>query len=282
MYTQALFTYQGEIMKKDIMFIFLPDFRQDVTVYKKGSTKKFYTDTGLYSYRIRFEDQEYHRVYAPRGVKWFLEKEQNVFIFYVVPWTKEIITQFGERFNRKLNEIFKDARRNYYATKQRELRLYFYESGSGQITNVCNESVEELCDKYQYLLSDDGVRESFIGGEFYKTTEDCFIIGRVKTTLGTNKGELVNAVEPIIRIYAEDSPEQSNNEELQQILLDLLKFTVRKTYEFDLLKMRKIRMLRPGLKNATDMARYLNAAIQNAFESADIASLRGLHRLIYA
>lgn len=266
-----------------------PNFHGEITTTL--DPKKFYSNGS-----INFEPEEmnglgrtttHYIVSVSDETDWLLEDEGYCYHLYVIERTKEISTSFGEEFDRQLNKLFKEAKRKYYQKKQEEIRLYFYDAKKDwlvlcQVTEKRNHyGLKYRLERYEFHS------KSAIDKSCEKPTSDCFILGRIKRTIGLKYYKLLDFIEPVYTIYPDfylennniwDRDEyRANLVDLEFALEELLSFTIKKEYSEKDVACRRVAAYQH--KEKADIAAF-NKEIQQTFKAGYVPKIRQLYYVL--
>ena len=287
MYKTCLFSDYVEVAGNVFKICFLPDFRQDVTMYYEE--REYYVDVG----QITKKDDEYgfSWVSVSQNASWLLEVYHLsdtiiIYYLYIIAKTRDIKTPLGEEFNRRIMNLVKQARLKYNTQKETELRLYFYNSQKRRLILVENYNRYEQA--YKYSLSRPFHNNS-IDKKCEEPRQDCYIIGRVTKTIGTKNEYLHDFIEPVYYIYLDfkrnpnDYFDDYNDKliDFHQMLMRLLLFSIKKEHNNDIVETKRVvEYIRKqnSVSNSEEAVKMFISEIYDAYKNNDLKKLRNLYK----
>lgn len=249
---ENLYYFDEEVYGKTVWILVKPNFREAITRF--NGKNKIFSDG-----KIRMEGRavgqgKHPDVYVSEDAQWALEDNNGYgYKIYVTERTEKITTPLGEEWNTQFNRLLKECKSEYYQSKKKEIRLYFYEANSDKLQLSCLGdyywSCAWTCD-YSYQLRRGYPKISYcaIDKRYAKPEKDCFILGRVRKTIGLKNSKLLDFIEPVHEIsldFEKDEDDfggyeyKAKKECLEENLFDLLKFSIAKKY--DVLEIMRIR-----------------------------------------
>lgn len=282
---ENLYSYEETINGKSVWMIFKPNFREAITLY--NGKNKILSDG-----EVRMEGElisdggrsQYPDVYISEDAQWGLEDEGYAYLLFVTERTREITTPLGQEWNKEFNRLLKKCKSEYYQKKKEEIRLYFYDAAHDKL-HLCDshESYWEH-DNYRYSLNRYFVPYCAIDKRYAKPEKDCFILGRVRKTIGLKNSKLLDFIEPVHEIPLDfekdeydfgDYEYKENKQQLEKNVLELLKFSIAK--EHNSLEIMRIRAY---LQNSGEVISKFNEEVQISFREGDVQKLRQLYDVI--
>lgn len=288
---ENLYAYSEEVEGKKVWLMFKPNFREALTLFDGKS--KMLSD-GV----IRKEGElvlngmhsEFQDVYVSENAQWFLEDKGHSFYLFVTEWTREINTSLGDEWNREFNRILKKCKRCYYLQKKEEIRLYFYCAETDRLRLCYKDEGYYIDDRYKYPL-----RRLFptnpycaIDKQYARPKESCFILGRVKRTIGLKNSKLLDFIEPVHKIELDFKKEEwdfggydykRDKEELENQLFDLLSFCVLKEENpLEVMRVRAYLENYEGEQKAVVL--QFKSKIREAFKKESVVELRRLNDVL--
>lgn len=292
MYNTHLFSKFAEVNGNYFNIVFLPDFRQDVTMYDEKND--YYVSEGN---SIKKEKEgEYTWISIPKDASWLLvvkhwQNSEKTYELYATSRTREVETPLGAEINRTINTLLKQARFEYNQGKNKELRLYFFNSEKERLNLIEPSSfyyAQEL-DKYSLYRP---FHYNTIDRQFDNPTKNCFILGRVRKTIGTKNKNLHDFIEPVSQIFLDfernekDFFDNYNDKvmELQNVLMTLLCYTIKKKHSSDCVETKRIKAYIDEKKDANiaseEAIKVFTSEINIAFQNGDTNKLRALYQAL--
>ena len=275
MYSRNLFSKHAKFLGEEYAIVFLPDFRQNVTVSCWNNF--FSTDAGDPTI------DENGRVFAPSEATWLIERtEWGSYTIFVTGRTRNIKLNKSMEQDQFINNLLKMARIEYSQKKYEEMRLYFYNSKEKRLKIISNYSYRNC----SYDMNRD-ISNYSIDNEFETPAQDCFILARIKRTIGTKNGKLHDFLEPVKRLnldFQDDSWQfyQEDIDELSKIILALWCFAIRQEYKDQLEKNRILAYISKSLPDVKreEAIGLFKEEVKKAFEKEDVATLRKLYDVL--
>lgn len=200
-----------------------------------GTTYEIYNGDKIYwcvNSNIRKEEgDEEKEIFLPSATEWILETSsitENIYV-YVTEYTKRIQTPIDDEMNNIINEKVKEAQREYRKRKKTEKRLYFYDAMNVRLS-LYKDGGGFYDDKCRYPLNRPFTPYQALDKRYPEPKESCFILGRVRRTIGTKDGELMDFIEPIAEFEYEEEDDLFGNEKrrLGNCLFAMLRFSISK------------------------------------------------------
>ena len=286
MYTSNLFSKTFSIDNNYIYINFLPDFRQTVTLYEEGNDYYANDDSSI----IKIKQSPFTWINLSESGKWLLEVKHyenfKTYTLYILPSIKHIKTPLGEEFNQKINHFLNQTLLDYKKSQKNELRLYFYNSQKTFLSIVFDSYWPSIDLKYSLSRPSE---YTTIDRAFKKPDQNCFILGKVKKTIGAKNGHLHDFIEPVSIIlydFKRDKYDFFDDfkrkiSDLEIILIELLSYTIRKKYNFDSLETKRIQAYiekKNGFSVTVEKAiKLFISEISDAFKNGDTPKLRHLY-----
>lgn len=235
---ENLYSYHEKIKGKSVWLHFKPNFREALTLF--DGTSKLLSDGDIRTDGELDSDgprTNYQDVYVSENAQWLLEDEGHSFHLYVTEKTNEITTSLGKEWNNEFNWLLKTCKADYYHKKKEEIRLYFYDVASGRL-KICYKDMG-FCsnDRYAYSLKRllPTQPDCAIDKRYDKPDKSCFILGRIRKTIGLNNSKLLDFIEPVHKIELDFEKEdwdfgeyKESKENLESDLFELLSLCVLK------------------------------------------------------
>lgn len=288
---ENIYTCNEEVNGKSVWIIFKPNFREAVTLY--NGEGKILSDG-----EIRMEGElvlkgtrsEFPDVYTAESAQWLLEDDGYGLILFVTERTKEIKTPLGEEWNKEFNRLLKKCQKDYWSKKKEEVRLYFYDAEKNKLELCYTDIGYSYNAEYKYSLKRLLPINPFcaIDKRYTEPEKSCFILGRVRKTIGLKNSKLMDFIEPvnIIKLDFEkqdwdyrDYAYKEDKDNLESKLFDLLKFNIAKRH--DSLEVMRIRAY---FQNYTaedvKIVSQFKKQIQESFKRGKAEELRNLSNIL--
>lgn len=229
---ENLYSYNEDINGKSVWMLFKPNFREEITLF--NGKEKILSDGKVTMVGELTWDcgrREFPDIFISEDAQWGLEDNGFSYVLFVTEHTKEIITPLGSEWNKEFNRILKKCKEDYYQKKKKEIRLYFYEASKDRLKS-CYLGDDKYC---EYSLNRYSKPYCAIDKKYKKPDKDCFILGRIRKTIGLKNSKLLNFIEPMYEISLDfkkhkwdigDDEYRRNISDLEKILYELLKFTI--------------------------------------------------------
>ena len=166
-----------------------------------GTTLKKFEGIKIYWYthdRI-FEDEATgeREVFIASETQWIVEiLGDNFFRVIVTEWTQTLQTPFGDEMNNIINQKVREAQEEYRRRKQTEKRLYFYDAKNGKLKLYVDNISYYNC-RCRYQLDRSFTQYHAIDKRYSVPKESCFILGKIRRTIGTKNRKLMDFIEPV-------------------------------------------------------------------------------------
>lgn len=284
---ENIYTYSEEVEGKNVWLLFKPNFREALTLM---SDRK---DQILSDREIRIEeksDPSRQWVYASEDAQWLLADEGYSWVLYVTEKTTEIITPLGEKWNREFKRLLKKCKKDYYQQKKEEVRLYFYDLDIDRLS-LCGTDIHWYNDSdYTYSLRRLLPTNPYcaIDRQFPKPDKSCFVLGRIRKTIGLKDSKLLDFVEPVHEIELDFEKNEwdftgcyykGDWQQLEEGLLDLLRFCISK--ENDLVQVMRIRAYFGNYEaSQREIIMQFRGKIWENFKKGDAKELRKLSEVL--
>lgn len=275
-----LFSMSYTLGKRTINVHIISSFKEDIGTFT--DVKKITTFPKEYSIEI---DNNYStNIRVPEDTQLAIVEHSSIDIF-IAEFAKKIMINLDNEFA-MFNRLISAVKNEYFKKKQHEIRLYFWNSQKKKL-RLCFDNADIRSNKPNaqiayYLRNSDGQTIS----KFYeKPKYDCFLLGRVRQTVGTQDSKLFDCIEPISEIKLDFEEKecgskkfQDNLNFLEELLLYLFVFctihNVESTesieYKRALAYVCKIhKMVSP------DIHVYINE-VKEAFKEGNVSKLRTL------
>lgn len=286
---ENIYSYNEEINGVDVWIIFKPNFREDVTLCLKDETAPNYESDGEILKVDEGEDSDFNLVYVSEDSQWLLESEKHssCYFLFVTERTQEINTSLGEEWNKQFNRMLQKAKKDYCKKKKEEIRLYFYDHKKDRLSLCVPNGVYSSA--YKYSLDRPLIWFFSIDKRFSKPENDCFILGRIRKTIGVKNSKMMDFIEPVYEIKLDFEKEECDFGEyergigsLKSKILTLLQFYIKKEYENCIRKTRITAYINSkSEKDENDAISTFKSEIWNAFEQADVKAIRKLYDVIF-
>ena len=280
---ENIYSHREKVFGKYVWMIFEPNFREAVTLYNGKS--KIYSDCKIRMVPDPYttdECNQFSDVYTSENAQWVLEDQGYALMLYVTERTNNIETPLGEEWNKKFNSILKKCKKEYFKIKKKEIRLYFWDEFRDKL-QLCYEDTF-LNDIFEYSLNRAAVPYSAIDKRYERPIHDCFILGRVRKTIGVNNSNLLDFIEPVYSIevkYPEDvwslDEFREERQRMQRNMFKLLSFYVTKEAEHSRIEIMRIRAHFSDYesKDAEIISKF-KGMIKKAFETGKSEELSNL------
>lgn len=283
---ENIYSHREKVFGKYVWMIFEPNFRDAVTVYDGES--EIYSDgeIRMVGELVKSEARTaFPHVYPSENAQWLLEDQGDTFILFVTERTNNIETPLGVEWNRQFNRILKKSKNEYFKMKKKEIRLYFFDEFRDKLQLYYKDITCKGI--FEYSLNRATVPYSAIDKRFEKPMHDCFILGKVRKTIGVGNSKLLDFIEPVYKIevqYPEDTLNLDEfNEVKQQLgsnLFKLLCFCVTKKQEHSRVEIMRIRAYFSDYKSKdAEIISKFKGMIKKAFEtgkSEELSNLAGV------
>ena len=279
---ENIYTYEADVKGKAVRLLFKPNFKEEVTICNENT--KLLSDGEIRKVRLDgrcIGSQDEYVVYVSENAQWLLKDKGDYIGLYVTEKTYEIITPLGENWNHEFKWLLKKCKRDYYDKKRGEIRLYFYEANSDRL-KLCYE--DNNYRKCKYSLKRVFNPYCSIDKKYTKPKKSCFILGRVRKTIGLNNSKLLDFIEPVYRIELDFERKywdyggyeyKENKSMLEGVLLDLLCFCISENCK--LIEENRVKAyLKMNTSNEDAIAKFRDK-IWLAFKDSDLAELRKLY-----
>lgn len=279
---ENIYTYWELINEKSIYLLFKPNFQKALTIFDEKY--KLLSDGKI----IIKNNSCNNYVYVSKNASWLLEDDGYGFILFVTEATCNISSPLGDAWNKEFNRMLQNAKKDYYNKKKKEIRLYFYDSDNDKL-QICPMCTDYCSNKYAYDLRSFHL-DSYcaIDKRYSKPDKSCFILGRIRKTIGLKNPKLLSFIEPVHTIdldFEKDKWDFGNYtynaklEDLKNVLLSLLCFYISK--KFDTLEVMRIRGYLKNYKlSPQEVILYLKNKIWENFKKGDVKELRKLDEVL--
>lgn len=280
---ENIYSHNEEVFGKHVWMIFEPNFREAVTLfdeeYKILSDAEIRKEEDL---DIDGTQNRFPYVYPSENAQWLLEDQGFALILYVTESTYNIKTPLGEEWNMQFNQMLKKCKREYYKKKKKEVRLYFFDACRNRL-QLCYK--DTTCkDIFEYSLNRAVVSYSAIDKRFKKPDKDCFILGKVRKTIGVNNSKLLDFIEPVKRVdlnFEKDwwdcGEYDEKKQQVESVLFKLLSFCVTKKQKHSRVEIMRIRAYFSDYKSKdSEIISKFKGIIKKAFESGKSEDLSNL------
>lgn len=208
--------------------------------------------------------EENMKIEIPSDAQWIVIQDSDMYYVYVTEWTKKIQV-FEESIN--LQKKMEKTQKEYRQQKLREKRLYFYDSDKERLDQLDNVFYGEC----QYDLRRDASQA--IDKRYSKPKEDCIIFGRVRRTIGTKNGSLMDFIEPIAEFKLGNDLHRFKDDILY-VLSEMLQFTVQKENP------NTLQAARIESKMHCDVQEFIKE-INSALETGSIEKVTFLYKVLF-
>lgn len=232
---ENIYSYNETIKGKSVWMIFKPNFREALTLFD-GEGKMLSDGEIRKEGELVLDDMNSNNfpdVYVSENAQWFLEDRGYSLHLFVTERTEEITTPLGVEWNLEFNRILKKCKKCYWIQKKEEIRLYFYCAEIDKL-QLCYGSEDDYYDMYKYSLKRLLVVDPYcaIDKRYDKPSKSCFILGRIRKTIGLKNSKLLDFIEPVHKIELDFEKEEWDfgvyRDILERQLLDLLRFCISK------------------------------------------------------
>lgn len=280
---ENIYSHNEVVFGKYVWMIFEPNFREAVTLYNGKS--KIYSDGKIRMVPDPYttdECNQFSDVYTSENAQWLLEDKGYALMLYVTERTNNIETPLGDDWNRKFNQILKKCKKDYFKMKKKEIRLYFWDEFRDKL-QLCYE--DTTCkDIFEYNLNRATVPYSAIDKRFEKPMQDCFILGKVRKTIGVGNSKLLDFIEPVYKIEVDYPEDTLNLDEFNEVkqrmesnLFKLLSFYVTKKQEHSYVKIMRIRAHFSDYKSKdSEIISKFKEKVKEAFKNGKSGELTNL------
>lgn len=176
-----------------------PCFGTDFTKYEGW---KIYW--GIEGQNMKDESFEKKEISIPLGAQWVLEVDNyQDFHVTVTEYTKTLQTPLREEMNQIINQKVKEAQKDYQKRKRTEKRLYSYDAMKGRLELYTDGATygDSGC---KYRLDRLFTPYFAIDKRYTAPKESCFILGKVRRTIGTKDGKLMDFIEPVAKFQLDE------------------------------------------------------------------------------
>ena len=288
---ENLYSCKEEIKGKNVWIEIKPNFREAVTLFT-GNNKVM--SDGEVTIKGKFalgdtSQSKFPEVYVSEDAQWALEDLKFAYIIYITDRTEKITTHLGEEWNKKFNMLLKKCKNEYYQTKKKEIRLYFYKANSDKL-QLCyvGNCWSSKWDSYPLERLFPTQPYCAIDKMYAKPDKDCFILGKVRKTIGLKNSKLLDFIEPVRKISLDFEKDEydfggyeyeENKEDLEKNLFYLLKFSIAKKYDF-----REVMRIRAYLQNNSEEQEIVISQFKNeiwkAFQENNVQKIRQLYKVL--
>lgn len=267
-------TYCGEVAKNRTLVVRI--VARFGTVYSKPSAVSRY-----FWYSEDVGNGEYERkgtkvdLLLPPKTQWLIEieEDQHLALVSVTEWTKMLQTPFDDEMNNIINQKVKEAQREYRKRKESEKRLYLYDAKNGSLKLFTN-GISWYNDRCRYQLDHSAFYQA-IDKRWPTPKESCFILGRVRRTIGTKDGKLMDFIEPISQFKVEEDDGLFDDEKwcLGNTLSEMLRFSILKKQPTG------VNALRIQNKMHCSVQKFLKE-LNMALEAGDVEKLKIFYKVV--
>lgn len=278
-----LYSYNEEINGKSVWMICKPNFREAITLF--DGENKILSDGKVIMVGdlvLKGTRSQYSDVFISEDAQWGLEVDGHTYKVFVTERTDEIKTPLGSEWNKQFNRILKKCKNDYYKKKKKEIRLYFYEASKDKLRLCYLGNPHRVLDYYNYSLDRYFGPYCAIDKRYTKPDKDCFILGRVRKTIGLKNSKLLDFIEPVHEMTLDFEKEEydfgdyeRNIANLEKNIYELLEFSIAKKHS-TLQEMRIRAFLQNSSGTQESVIHKFNKEIWNAFEKGDVPKVRQL------
>lgn len=288
---ENIYAYNEKFNGKEVWVIFKPNFREELTLFN-GENKifsdgeiKMKGELVLNGTRSKFPD-----VYTSENAQWVLEDEGYAIRLFVTERTHQIMTPLGEEWNKEFNWLLKKCKDEYYKKKKQEIRLYFYNAEANKLQLYFEDMGYYEFKNYNYSLRRLFPIDPFckIDKRCSRPEKNCFILGRIRKTIGLKNSKLLDFIEPVDIIPLDFEKEKfdfggyeykENISDLQKKVYELLKFSI--TKEYNPLSIARIQAyFKCESKEPKFIAGRFTIEIMDAFNAGDTKKVRKLYEVL--
>ncbi len=122
---ENIYNYKEEIMGKSVYILFKPNFREEITLLN-GRNTVFSDGEITIAGELNPSHSKFPDVYISEDAQWALEDEGWGVHLFVTERTKDIITPWGNDWNKEFNRMLEKAKGDYYRKKKVDNRYNFY------------------------------------------------------------------------------------------------------------------------------------------------------------
>ncbi len=267
-------TYCGDVSKNRTLVVRI--VARFGTVYSKQSAVSrcfcYSEDIGNVEYELKGTEIA---LLLPPKTQWLIEieEDQHLALVSVTEWTKMLQTPFDDEINNIINQKVKEAQREYRKRKESEKRLYFYDAKNGSL-KLYTDGTSWYNDGCRYQLDRSAFYQA-IDKRWSTPKESCFILGRVRRTIGTKDGELMDFIEPISQFKEEEDYWLFGDEKrcLGNALFKMLRFSILKKEPTG------VNALRIQNKMHWSVQKFLKE-LNMALEAGDVEKLKIFYKVV--
>lgn len=285
---ENIYAYNEECNGKSVWMLFKPNFREAIELFN-GERNIFSDGEIKYVGNLVLDGTrcQFPHVFISENAQWGLTDEGYGYIVYVTERTQKIETPLGDKWNNEFNRILKKCKNDYFKKKKEEVRLYFYEAGKDKLSLCYLGASYERHENYQYSLYRYFSPKCVIDKRYLKPDKDCFILGRIRKTIGLKNSKLLDFIEPVHEIpldFEKDEWDfgeyQESISDLENILFKLIKFTITKEHvQLEIKRIRKYFEL-DNKKSDMYVTKSLYVKIMDGFSTGNVNELRKLYNVL--
>lgn len=240
-----------------------------------------YENVKIYWYdgeKRKDETAEKKEILITPETQWVVELNGKCFFRVIVTeYTKTVQTFFGDKMNKIINQKVKEAQKDYQKRKQTEKRLYFYDAEKFRLslytdgTSCCNDGC-------RYRLDQLFTPYHAIDKRYHMPEENCFILGKIRRTIGTKDRKLMDFIEPVAEFNLEDENDWDcfgdGENWLGNIIFKMLKFSIMKE------KPAGLTVTRIENKMHCSVHKFLKI-LNTALEAGDVPKVKEFYNVIH-
>lgn len=274
MYEPVYSTYCGKIGNgRDLSVAIAPCFGTDFTKYEGW---KIYW--GMEGKTMKDESFEKKEILIVSEAQWVVEVDNHRdFHVTVTEYTKTLRTPLGEEMNKIINQKVKEAQKDYQKRKRTEKRLYFYDEVKGNLEPYIMSGSSWDNDGLQYRLTRGFTTYQKIDVRCPTPYESCFILGKVRRTIGTKDGKLMDFIEPVAEFQLDEEEDYFCDWAncLGDKIFSMLQFSIQKEEPTDDLTVSRIKS-----KMHCNVQMFLKM-LNKALEAGDVEKVKEFYNVIH-
>ncbi len=227
---------------------------------------------------LKDETSEKKEILIVPETQWVIKVHENtLFRVIVTEYTKTVQTSFGDEMNKIINQKVKEAQKEYQKRKRTEKRLYFYDAEKFRLSLYTNATsfYNEGC---QYRLDRPFTWYHSVDKRYPTPDENSFILGKVRRTIGTKDGKLMDFIEPVAEFKLEDENDwdclYDGENWLGNSIFEMLKFSILKEEPTGLTASRIQNKMQC---NTQEFLKMLNTAL----EAGDVEKVKEFYDVIH-
>lgn len=287
---QIIFSKPFHVGKRSTFVFILPHLKDAIDIF--SNAKEITTSSSEYVTKRNHNFSSDEWIHVPENTEWVVITEGSSADIYITEHTKKIEgVDFGNGLTDLYNNFIQQTKNEYFKKKKTEVRLYFWDSQKKRLRLCSDSKTSSFCpsDEIAYYVRHFSAGQAI--DKRYKTPEqDCFILGKIRKTIGTHNSKLFDYIEPIIEIKLDFVKEEwdfgdfrRNVDSLEEILLNLFVFcTCYNNEKTEDVKFDRIRAYLRNTKHldSPDIQVFMDE-VKTAFKKGDVKQLRKLEDVVY-